>query len=90
MTTLVVSTLAYFILAVVTYGIAIPSGLFVPLILIGSNMGHLLGLGWNAMWDMNFDVGTYSLIGAAAVLGGSTRMTMFVLYFSIHILYLFY
>ena len=76
---LLLGTVIYFVLAVVTYGISIPSGLFVPLILIGSNLGHFLGDFWNDLWDDDFDVGTYALIGASAVLGGSTRMTMYAL-----------
>jgi len=68
--------LVYFILATSTYGLSIPSGLFIPLILIGSNIGHVLGIYWNTLFEDNFDVGTYSLIGASAVLGGSTRMTI--------------
>ena len=66
----------YFVLAVTTYGLSIPSGLFIPLILIGSNVGHVVGKYWNSLFNDHFDVGTYSLIGASAVLGGSTRMTI--------------
>lgn len=32
-----------FILAVITYGIAVPSGLFVPCILMGCSFGRLFG-----------------------------------------------
>ncbi len=49
------------------------------MILIGANFGHLLGRYFNSFsWDRvdNFDVGTYSLLGAAAMLGGTTRMTI--------------
>ena len=73
---LLLASLIYFILAVITYGISIPSGLFIPLILIGSTFGYAAGLYWNRLWDSHFDLGTYSLIGAAAMLGGATRMTI--------------
>ena len=36
----------YFVLAVVTYGMAVPSGLFVPCILIGASMGRVIGQVW--------------------------------------------
>eukprot|EP01028_Stygiella_incarcerata_P011206 TRINITY_DN622_c2_g1_i1.p1 TRINITY_DN622_c2_g1~~TRINITY_DN622_c2_g1_i1.p1 ORF type:complete len:798 (-),score=167.80 TRINITY_DN622_c2_g1_i1:291-2684(-) len=67
---------AYFILAVVTYGIGVPSGLFVPCLLFGASMGRLYGnflqntLGWDVQ------AGTYALMGASAFLGGVARMTI--------------
>eukprot|EP01083_Nonionella_stella_P172494 592144_1 len=74
--TLWLAAFIYFVLAVTTYGVSIPSGLFIPLILIGSNVGHAFGSHWNTWFNDDFDVGTYALIGASAVLGGSTRMTI--------------
>lgn len=67
----------YITLAVVTYGIAVPSGLFVPSLLAGAAFGRLFG---NLVFKMNPTAyafsNTYSLIGAAAVLGGMARMTI--------------
>jgi chloride channel 7 len=73
--------LAYFViiffLAVITYGIAVPSGLFVPCILMGCAFGRLLGEGMRyAFPDSGIIPGTYALIGATAVLGGVSRMTI--------------
>ncbi|CAI9765287.1 unnamed protein product [Fraxinus pennsylvanica] len=65
---------AMFFLGVITYGIAIPSGLFIPVILAGASYGRLLGrlLGSFA----SLDVGLFGLLGAASFLGGTMRMTV--------------
>jgi len=75
------SLLAYyfiiFALAVVTYGIAVPSGLFVPCILMGCAFGRLFGEGMRYCFpESNIIPGTYALIGATASLGGVARMTI--------------
>ncbi len=45
-TTLILFFFVYFLLAVVTSGSAVPSGLFIPHILIGASLGRLFGLAW--------------------------------------------
>ena len=40
---LVTYFLVYFFLSVLTYGIAVPSGLFVPAILMGCSLGRIFG-----------------------------------------------
>ena len=68
---------AYFILAAWTYGLAIPSGLFIPSILIGAAWGRLVGIGVaHLIPNAHVDPGKYALIGAAAMLGGILRMTL--------------
>lgn len=61
-----------------TYGIAVPSGLFVPCIVIGAAWGRLTGaLLANRYPDQEWaDPGKYALIGAAAMLAGVVRMTI--------------
>ncbi|KAI8468319.1 MAG: chloride channel [Monoraphidium minutum] len=75
--TLVVFTAAFFGLSLVSYGAAIPTGLFVPGILCGAAYGRLVGV---FVADMNprqrVDEGTYALLGAASFLGGSMRLTV--------------
>lgn len=69
----------YIIMAAVTYGIAVPSGLFVPSLLSGAAFGRLVGHLLHRLDPTNglfADSGTYALIGAAAVLGGMARMTI--------------
>ena len=72
---LVVYTIVCFVLAVVTYGVAVPSGLFVPCILIGSGFGRLMGELMH-MWDPSTRPGVYALIGAASMLSGVCRITI--------------
>lgn len=76
--TLLLFGLTYFAVACVTYGIAVPSGLFVPCILTGAAWGRLLGTILNGHYP-NLDwtqPGKYALIGSAAMLGGVVRMTI--------------
>ncbi|CAB9504170.1 Putative chloride channel-like protein CLC-g [Seminavis robusta] len=68
--------LSYISLAVVTYGIGVPSGLFVPSLLSGAAFGRLFGNMASAYFPQLAFSNTYSLIGAAAVLGGMARMTI--------------
>lgn len=68
--------LAYISLAVITYGIAVPSGLFVPSLLSGAAFGRLFGNVAQTYYPRLAFSNTYSLIGAAAVLGGMARMTI--------------
>lgn len=69
----------YIIMATITYGIAVPSGLFVPSLLSGAAFGRLVGHLLHKLDHTSgtfADSGTYALIGAAAVLGGMARMTI--------------
>jgi len=68
--------LLYISVAVVTYGIAVPSGLFVPSLLSGAAFGRLFGNIAHKISPKLAFSNTYSLIGAAAVLGGMARMTI--------------
>ena len=77
---LLVFALPYLVMMTVFYGIAVPSGLFVPSILAGSALGRLMaypfGMFWHMMGCSVAKHGTYALIGACALLGGLTRMTI--------------
>ncbi|KAK2167560.1 hypothetical protein LSH36_26g05032 [Paralvinella palmiformis] len=70
--------LFYFLLACWTYGLSVPSGLFIPSLLTGAAWGRLFGIAlysWfpDADW---VDPGKFALVGAAAQLGGVVRMTI--------------
>lgn len=67
---------AYISLAVLVYGIAVPSGLFVPSLLSGAAFGRLFGNVAHKIFPDVAHSNTYALIGAAAVLGGMARMTI--------------
>uniref|UniRef100_A0A914WXW3 Chloride channel protein n=1 Tax=Plectus sambesii TaxID=2011161 RepID=A0A914WXW3_9BILA len=81
-----------FVFTIFTFGMKIPSGLFVPSIAMGSIAGRLLGIVMEQLavslqndssyWQMQCQIGKecvmpglYAMVGAAAVLGGVTRMT---------------
>ncbi|KAG6423154.1 hypothetical protein SASPL_113542 [Salvia splendens] len=67
----------FYSLAVVTFGTAVPTGQFVPGIMIGSTYGRLVGMFVvNFYQKPNIKEGTYALLGAASFLGGSMRMTV--------------
>ena len=78
-------------LTIVTYGSSVPCGIFVPSIAIGAGFGRIIGLIMEAIYENNkaFGLfsscpmdgpcvvpGMYSVIGAASVLSGVTRMTV--------------
>ncbi|XP_065899920.1 H(+)/Cl(-) exchange transporter 7-like [Dysidea avara] len=75
--TLLQFAIVYYILTFWTYGLSVPSGLFVPCILTGAAWGRLLGQTLHGFlpWSLS-DPGKYALIGAAANLGGVVRMTI--------------
>lgn len=68
--------IVYITLAVVVYGIAVPSGLFVPCLLSGAAFGRLFGNLAKRIYPNLAFSNTYALVGAAAVLGGIARMTI--------------
>ncbi|KAI8909258.1 chloride channel [Powellomyces hirtus] len=74
-----------------TFGIRVPAGIFIPSMAIGACVGRALGIGmqlWQraypSMWmftackphEQCVTPGTYAMVGAAAALGGVTRMTV--------------
>lgn len=67
----------FYVFACWTYGIAVPSGLFVPSLLAGAAYGRICVM--IAHW-YEFPVGApdgmFALIGAACMLGGMARMTI--------------
>ncbi|KAK4650732.1 chloride channel [Podospora pseudocomata] len=80
-----------FFLAAITFGLQIPAGIILPSMAIGALVGRAIGIIME-IWQHNHpnfiafrscepDVpcitpGTYAIIGAAAALGGVTRMTV--------------
>ncbi|NP_001312163.1 chloride channel protein CLC-b-like [Nicotiana tabacum] len=74
----VMSLISYFvlycILGLITFGIAVPSGLFLPIILMGSAYGRLLAIAMGSYTKI--DPGLYAVLGAASLMAGSMRMTV--------------
>ncbi|KMT16976.1 hypothetical protein BVRB_2g041820 [Beta vulgaris subsp. vulgaris] len=71
---LVIYFVLYCILGLFTFGIAVPSGLFLPIILMGSAYGRLLGIAMGSYTSI--DRGLYAVLGAASLMAGSMRMTV--------------
>eukprot|EP00249_Psilotum_nudum_P011129 c22979_g1_i1 orf=744-3236(-) len=66
-----------FILTLLTYGTAVPSGLFIPVIIVGATYGRLTGMIMRSLNGLQkLDEGLYAFLGAASFLGGSMRMTV--------------
>uniref|UniRef100_UPI00398F5849 H(+)/Cl(-) exchange transporter 6 isoform X2 n=1 Tax=Pristiophorus japonicus TaxID=55135 RepID=UPI00398F5849 len=75
--TLSIFFILYFILACWTYGVSVPSGLFVPSLLCGAAYGRLVANILKTFIGMtHIYSGTFALVGAAAFLGGVVRMTI--------------
>ncbi|KAK6159674.1 hypothetical protein DH2020_003055 [Rehmannia glutinosa] len=72
--TLFIFFASIYFLGIITYGIAVPSGLFIPVILAGASYGRLVGRLLGSI--SNLDVGLFALLGAASFLGGTMRMTV--------------
>ncbi|XP_048773690.2 H(+)/Cl(-) exchange transporter 6-like isoform X4 [Ostrea edulis] len=67
----------FFILSCWTYGVHVPSGLFVPSLLCGAAYGRFVATVLVKIGYANHEnSGTFALIGAAAFLGGVVRMTI--------------
>lgn len=74
LSTLLVFFVAIYFLGIITYGIAIPSGLFIPVILAGASYGRLVDILLGSLSTL--DSGLFALLGAASFLGGTMRMTV--------------
>uniref|UniRef100_A0A915P1V5 Chloride channel protein n=1 Tax=Meloidogyne floridensis TaxID=298350 RepID=A0A915P1V5_9BILA len=76
--TLFVFAFEYYILTMWTYGLSVPSGIFIPSLLTGAAWGRLFGVGVQYFFPEleAIDSGKYALAGAAAQLGGIVRMTI--------------
>jgi len=75
---LVLFGVTQFVLACWTYGMGVPSGLFVPSLLIGAVFGRLVGDMVNAIPALAgcAHPGAYALVGATAMLSGMARITI--------------
>ena len=83
-----------FLVTIFTFGMKIPSGLFIPSLGMGAITGRIVGIGMEQIvftyhdrlpWffegkcsqdESCITPGLYAMVGAAAVLGGVTRMTV--------------
>ncbi|OAY47016.1 putative chloride channel-like protein CLC-g isoform X1 [Manihot esculenta] len=63
-----------FFLSIFSYGIVVPAGLFVPVIVTGASYGRFVGMLVGSKSTLNH--GLYAVLGAASFLGGSMRTTV--------------
>ncbi len=77
-TTLALFLGVFYLTAAVSAGSPTSCGLLFPILVIGSAMGRLYGVGLRQIFseDQHIDPGVYSLIGAAAFFAGVTRMNI--------------
>lgn len=74
---LTATVLFYIVLTLLTHGIAAPSGLFAPIMLIGAASGRLMFLAVGSFYEYpGRSVQMYAFVGAAAALGGVTRLSV--------------
>uniref|UniRef100_A0A915PKT8 Chloride channel protein n=1 Tax=Setaria digitata TaxID=48799 RepID=A0A915PKT8_9BILA len=76
--TLLIFAVEYYFLSLWTYGLSVPSGIFIPTLLTGAAWGRLVGVMVEYMFPdvTGIHPGKYALAGAAAQLGGVVRMTI--------------
>ena len=67
--------LCWYLFTIITYGTAVPAGLFLPGIIIGCALGRVLGLFIENYIVEEIHPSTYAIIGAAAVLAGYSRLS---------------
>ena len=79
MKTLAIFLVVYYLLAVITYGLSVSSGIFIPSLLIGATGGRLVGLMllyYFGPLEWLTQQNKFAIIGAVSVLGGIVRMTI--------------
>lgn len=74
--TLLAVGITFYILMTITFGIAIPSGIFTPTVLIGAALGGAAGIFIENHLDPEITPSTFALLGVAALLAGIQRSTV--------------
>jgi len=74
---LVLFVSVWYLMTITTYGVWVPSGLFLPGMIIGCGLGLLVKDIWDIIAsDPNPLIGqSYMIMGASAMLAGYTRLT---------------
>lgn len=63
-----------FFLSILSCGVVVPAGVFVPIIVTGASYGRFVGMLFGKKSNLNH--GLYAVLGAASFLGGSMRTTV--------------
>jgi chloride channel 7 len=72
---LLIHFLIWFLMTIITYGTAVPAGLFLPSILLGCGIGRIITLFIAANSSSSVQPATYAIIGAASVIAGYSRLS---------------
>lgn len=89
---LIITAMVKAVLTAVTFGVKVPAGILLPSMAVGACIGRVVGMAAQFIQEMNptwwifascppdgtqcVTPGTYAMVGAAAFLGGVTRMTV--------------
>ncbi|XP_074570041.1 putative chloride channel-like protein CLC-g [Curcuma longa] len=63
-----------YFLSIISYGLAVPSGLFMPVILSGATLGRFIGMLMGSHSTLHD--GLFAVLGSASLLSGTMRMTV--------------
>ncbi len=74
--TLLTTGIVVYVFMTLTFGMMIPSGIFMPTILSGSALGGLVGIYVERYYGPSLSPSTFALLGAAALLAGIQRNTV--------------
>ena len=74
--TLLAVGLSFYPLMMLTLGVALPSGIFMPTILIGCSLGGYMGIQFQKLFLSDLSPSTFALLGAASLLAGIQRSTV--------------
>jgi len=74
--TLLVVGLLFYVLLIITFGTALPSGIFTPSVLVGASLGGAAGIFFHDKLDSEISPSTFALLGVAALLAGIQRSTV--------------
>lgn len=74
--TLLTVGILFYILMTLTFGVALPSGIFTPAVLIGASLGGAAGITFKEWFGDEVAPSTFALLGVAALLAGIQRSTV--------------
>ena len=74
--TLLTVGILFYALMTLTFGTALPSGIFTPSVLIGASLGGFAGISFQEWFGTEVSPSTFALLGVAALLAGIQRSTV--------------
>ena len=68
--------LLFYFLMIMTYGVSLPCGIFMPTVLAGAAIGGYAGLTFRRLISYDLEPSLFALLGATALLAGTQRNTV--------------